>query len=274
MKNHVIEHKRATVIIDGMFSCAACSESFDSKDTFRTHVRTAHLVQKEIKCPKCDKMCAGKGRLRKHMEKRHEEEFLMECFHCNEQFSSKSELKQHMRSHSITLSPAIKRPIDEPSSYICDVCGHEFKTLAIVNRHRLTHTEDGTSTNIPEKKRKRVNNGTGGNLLCTLCDKSYTRCANLRKHLRLAHPIEGASHWEQMLEIMCVKCDEVFASNAALQGHKEMHNSFQCDICKQCMTTATALNYHKLTHSSKNRPYKCTVSILNRLPMKLIFNFN
>lgn len=260
IKEHVLEHKRGTVIVEGMFSCAACSESFDSKDKFRMHVRDAHLVQKEVNCPKCNKVCAGKSRLRKHMQKRHQEDRLMECFHCNKPFENKIQLKQHMRTHALPISAPIKKP-EVPSSYICDVCGHEFRSLGTVNRHRLTHAEDGVGTNPPEKKRKRPNATIGGNLMCTLCDKSYTRCANLRKHLRLAHPIEGAFEWEKMLEIMCVKCDEVFQSNEALQGHKEMHNSFQCDICKQCMTTQTALDYHKQTHSSKSRPYKCTVSI-------------
>lgn len=261
LKTHVLIHKRTTAIVEGMFSCTACTSTFSDKLSFREHVRSTHLPQQAVQCSICEKMCISQSRLRKHMIKRHNAKPKLHCFHCEKSFDDKNQLKQHMRTHSGGPAAAANA-----ASYVCEVCGHEFKTLTSVNRHSLTHTADGSQNfNTIEKRRNTtgLTSATTGHLQCPLCEKSFHRCSMLRDHLRKMHPFDGPLQWEQMLTTMCLKCNEMFPSVECLRDHKEMHKSHtqhQCDVCKQFFTSPEALKYHLLTHSKKERPYKCTVS--------------
>lgn len=236
-------HRKKLVAVDGVYTCTVCSESFIVKEDFRKHVRSEHLKKPVLKCTSCTSTFLGSTRLRKHMVQMHNELPKLKCDICQKLYHSKGQLTMHMRIHL------------RETSYVCDICGHEFKSLNGVNRHRLLH--DQPPPENPNADRRRSANKLKGHLVCPLCPSTYVRSAPLREHLKKKHPENGASIWEGIAPLMCMKCDEMFPSIMALKEHRDHHNKFSCNICKQSMTSQESLKYHMETHSTKDRPHTC-----------------
>lgn len=225
---------------NGLFTCAKCNESFTAKAGYNDHIRKEHKRDVQT-CLKCNASLKNINRLRRHMTQMHDSKLSITCDICKSTFQSKGQLSVHMRIH-------IKK------SFICDICGQELRSLESINRHRLTHSHEQSATT---DDRRRTGNKLNGHLPCSLCSNTYSRSATLREHLKKKHPIEGPGKWEEVASLMCIKCDEIFPSKSFLQEHREMHNKFQCNVCKQNLTCMESLVYHMGTHSKKDRPHVC-----------------
>lgn len=115
-----------------MWRCAICAETFETIQQFQEHTKSH---PKPFKCPKCSKTYGILFRLRRHSRAMHNLEIntfeFFECSYCGRKFTTKKHLKLHMiRKH---FPPA-------RSSFMCDVCGHDFKDLSSLHIHQLLHT--------------------------------------------------------------------------------------------------------------------------------------
>lgn len=242
LSSHMRNHRIKIKAVNGLFTCAKCNESFTEKTTYNNHIRTEHKNDFQ-NCPKCNASFKNISRLRQHMAHMHYSRPSFKCDICKSTFHSKGQLSTHMRIH-------IKK------SFICDICGQELRSLESMNRHRLTHSHAQSTTT---DDRRRTGNKQNGHLPCSLCSNNYSRSATLREHLKKKHPIDGPGKWEEVASKMCIRCDEIFPSDDALKEHREMHNKFQCNVCKQNMSCMESLVYHMSTHSKKDRPHACHV---------------
>lgn len=228
-------HRNKIVAVNGVFTCPTCKETFKRKIAYRNHVRIQHKDAVR-KCNKCRATFVSITRLRKHMEQMHSDTPSMQCDICKTLYHSKGQLTTHMRSH-----------IEKPS-YICDLCGHELKSLDSVKRHRLKHDQDEVAPRTDD--RRRTGNRQAGHLQCLLCTNTFSRSATIRDHMKKKHPVDGPSKWEELMQLMCIKCDEIFPNDDALKEHRDFHNKFTCPVCKQNMTCkeGSVLNFflHKI----------------------------
>lgn len=242
-------HKKPLVAVDGVFPCNACNQTFLTKKSFRLHVRAKHLNKSPLKCWNCKLEFRGQNTLTRHLIQAHDEHPQFQCDICKKTFYFKAELLVHIRQHAkVTAS----------ETYVCDFCGHSFASLHAVNRHRQLHEQDKLNgVNRDDRRRK----GIKGHLPCTLCPLSFSRAAPLRDHLKKKHHPNGALVWEQMVPMLCIRCNEIFTSTEQVKEHREAHNQYQCAICKQYLTSSKSLIYHMSTHSNKKRPFKCEVRI-------------
>lgn len=98
-------------------------------------------------------------------------------------------------------------------------------------------------------------------ICCPLCSNSFRKAKALQSHLRLKHPVIGPKQWNQIRNSICQKCNKFFESPDGFVTHRqEVHTIFKCDICNKSLSTEISLNYHRNSHSSKERKYKCNVS--------------
>lgn len=108
---------------------------------------------------------------------------------------------------------------------------------------------------VPEMPRVTVINSTTLNekdksLLCTLCDKNFSKTFSLNRHM-LLHTGEKPHK--------CPTCGKAFIQKTDLERHLTTHSdilNFECIDCKKRFKTKKNLNCHMSTHST-DRPFKC-----------------
>lgn len=114
-----------------MWRCDICAEMFETVQHFREHT-TSH--PKPYKCPHCTRKYAILKELWKHCRShtkpiKRAESF--KCSYCGQKFTSKQLVRRHMFSKHLQISNP---------TYICDICGHDFKSTKILDNHRLLHS--------------------------------------------------------------------------------------------------------------------------------------
>ena len=116
---------------------------------------------------------------------------------------------------------------------------------------------------------------------CGICEKSFIRHANKKKHIAVVHGEEKkyvcnvcsssfgfknelTSHREnnhQGGRHTCKSCDKIFASTGSLKEHiKKIHEGQQnhkCDYCGKSFTQSRYLKTHIQTLHEAQRNYKC-----------------
>ena len=94
---------------------------------------------------------------------------------------------------------------------------------------------------------------------CDLCDKTFNRNDNLRKHERDIHNInkhllilKGVNDTKENFE--CAQCEKVFNLKDQLKRHSDTVHSqevdrYLCELCKKVFTRKDSLKKHQKTHS-------------------------
>lgn len=76
-----------------------------------------------------------------------------------------------------------------------------------------------------------------------LCGKTYPTRLSLKRHIDVTHL--------KKKQISCSQCSKLFASQANLREHLNLHTGkrpFQCQICKRHFRQASQLSLHKREH--------------------------
>ena len=159
--NHLKDHQK-THSNENPYSCSftdICDMKFKLKGNLKQHERI-HRGEKPFNCFMCDKTFATSSHLKRH-ELTHTGEKPFHCSNCNKQFTQAVNLRAHeKRFHKGNV---------KKETFDCPKCGKICKTPGALYQHSKTHTV------------------TEESLKCKVCDKRFSRKANLNKHHREKH---------------------------------------------------------------------------------------
>lgn len=193
----------------------------------------------------------------------HRKEDLFKCRHCPKSFNRHGMMLQHERQHTG------ERP------FICEMCAFSFTSITALRRHCKMHTLPN-SLNKNFQKTQQTNRlrpvqtqpipklppHQGIRPECPICKNTYVNRVSIQRHMKLQHGAEGIIAWKRMLDTTCLICNEKFATNEELLGHKPVHIEHQCPICRRRFHSKITLDLHIDNHSKKARPFKCNVRII------------
>ena len=139
------------------YVCAECGFAFRSKQEMKGHVLRKHSkVKKSIPCELCGKIFRHMSNLKSHLNiHKAQSERQHRCTECNVTFKSEVSLKNHMILH------------DPSRPFKCSKCPLRYKNRDALCSHESSHDHTQYS--------------------CELCDVSYTRKDNLKRHIKDKH---------------------------------------------------------------------------------------
>uniref|UniRef100_A0A1B6E4F8 C2H2-type domain-containing protein n=3 Tax=Clastoptera arizonana TaxID=38151 RepID=A0A1B6E4F8_9HEMI len=183
LKYHLCSHG------ENPFKCRSCDFAAKTPKELRSHKLSEHQ-KKLYTCEYCDHVSIRSYNLIIH-RRIHTGEKPYSCDQCNYRFSSVNQLKSHVLIH-------MENP-KENDKFInknqCNFCSEAFLT----NKERIKHIKEQHTNG-----RKKPNFG------CTICDSSFNRFIDYRKHM-VDHGI--VKHFQ------CTQCDLAFASKTYLKFH-------------------------------------------------------
>ena len=100
----------------------------------------------------------------------------------------------------------------------------------------------------------RGNGGQGGSehkrFLCDYCPAAFTRIFNLRKHVKVKHPL--------IHEYNCSKCGKKFPSRTIYLDHCLICTKCRCNICHKVFQCEKSLSFHAISHTTgEQEKYMC-----------------
>ena len=153
--------------------CPTCGQMCKGKVGLTAHLRShAPAVPSEVKCEKCDRTFDNKLGLDMHRRHAHtdtrkyRQAMPCSCPICSKEFTREGPMKLHMAVvHG--LSAAKKKPHPD-KVFECNICGHQFRMKAYLQRHNRMHA--GVKPYI-----------------CAVCSKCFTSSTNLAGHMAALH---------------------------------------------------------------------------------------
>ena len=213
-------------------TCQICPISSFPVFDMENHMSAVHNEEQnlKLKCSICDSIFTRHYNLNRHVEDVHGRENHFKCPACPEQFSRLENMRRHFR----------KEICGSTSKFYCPYCQEEYTThhKSDLYKHYVPiSNQKGAKrrwTCVVEKEKE---NGRSGHerpvyLICSLCNKSFTRKNNLTRHI-------NATHLKQN-KFQCQSCREEFNRLDMLKSHlKKGQHSFKFD-CQFCYTTHVA----------------------------------
>lgn len=206
--------KRHQAVHDGAdrFRCQDCGQSFRKRDTLNVHIRKEHLHVRAFQCSElgCDAGFDTKASLRRHREKEHGE-LRFWCAECPVQGDDGN--KDDVRVGFTTEALLLAHMKQEHQN--CLFCDFKSSSKWAMEEHVEVHHSGRT---VEERK----------TVLCPHegCNKSFTKKANLKTHIRSAH--EGFRYVCGQVQIVGLDfgtwtddqgCGDKFSSKARLEDH-------------------------------------------------------
>ena len=176
---------------------------------------------------------SSKAEVQIHMIKIHGDKSL-QCFECGKFFDKIIALKIHLRGTHVDLKLQ------------CDACEKKFKTKSGFRKHKRSHKTLKKELEI--KKDPNEEQQT-----CYICYDTLDKFG-LEHHLMLHETSENDG------KIKCDICEEVYASEDSLRGHKaQSHNlnkRYACDLCNKTFMVESIYSNHLKDHQDI-KTHKC-----------------
>ncbi|CAD6996792.1 unnamed protein product [Ceratitis capitata] len=212
-------------------TCNICSQIFQRRSNYSTHMKRKHGV---IVCPQCPGSFKNISSLNKHMVE-HRKSF--NCTQCEQKFERKGLLGKHMRNDH-----------KAGGKFICEACGEAMTTKKQLTLHMLTHS-DYTPYKCKDCGRcfkekyllKRHSEIHGDKVICPVCGKQLSCRATFNNHM-LVHS-DNAPY-------KCDVCGRAFKRGKALKYHLLAHTGlrpYSCDFCDKTFSTGSSCRFHKKT---------------------------
>nr|CAI5849283.1 unnamed protein product [Callosobruchus analis] len=118
---------------------------------------------------------------------------------------------------------------------MCDICGKEFGTVQLLNKHLASHED------------KRVQ--------CPTCPKIFRSEMYLNRHINLVHKVDDLG-----LRYLCMACNRLFKNKGALNAHYKLKHlklePFKCNDCGETFGRADYLKKHQHQHRQADESRK------------------
>jgi len=232
-------------IVDIIYPCHLCYTPFKSEEEIREHFRLMHpdnqnFIEDGIHydkdkqvfvCPHCKlEVCKNQRNsiyFTYHMRKCNNQLFNVtrSCPTCNKSFSNFHTYVRHLQNKC------------GQTTSMCHICSMVFKTKEAMKTHvKYVHT-----SNLTRHK-------------CTLCESTFKREADLKRHFTMHM---GSQDWS------CDKCGKAFTLKRHLQAHIKTHMTeaekrHVCHLCGNRFARKEFLVDHMATHTSF-RGFKCDI---------------
>ena len=174
------------------FACNHCSRAFSRKRNLTRHMRTC----------KGNKNMSGKYELRRYMHIHSNFEQLV-CDICMRTFSQKDSLTKHIKDHY------------RLDNFDFKICLIQFSNESSLIHHMRDHTDrNHTKLDKVTKLGKQQDQNKRDLYSCDLCLQSFSRKANLGKHMELDCRLNNLS---------CEICYEEYSDQSTLNRHMAIH---------------------------------------------------
>lgn len=204
------------------FKCDLCGKTYADSSGLQIHKWWIHTPASErpFKCDICGAAFVKDYLLKQHtnwhVNKERKKHY---CEICNKAYSNSLQLRaHHQKKHGAVCD------------WVCDVCAKGFIHRALLEEHRLTHTEEGLASL---------------KIQCEKCQRWLINKKSYLRHRRRCYDTSGP--------IKCDICGKESANEAALAGHKNFHHSnrplFRCSYCGKECKTQLRLKEHEATHT-------------------------
>ena len=180
-----------------------------------------------FECPECCEQLPNKHALTLHLRD-HKGKSTYPCIICGKQFASSLGTKLHLRTH-----------IGKP--FRCS-CGEKFIQQCNLIAHLTKHRKAPSRKNEHRKEKPSYD--------CSLCEKKFSKEANLTTHLRIHY---GDKPFE------CVVCGKQYTTKSSMVAHLRSHTGekpYECSVCGKKYTNWSSLKYHFDRHL-EGRPQGC-----------------
>jgi len=229
------------------FSCNACSKSYTRRFDLKRHAKQ-HAIEDIGKIVHLKNGIDHESLSRSKVII--EGRTLYKCEHCAKYLMTRYSYVRHLRIHTG----------EKPCT--CHVCGKQFRTSALLNRHVRDvhegikdHPCDFCGRKFANKRamvdHRRVHTGERP-CVCHLCGKAFKTKASLYVH-NLFHTDVFPHH--------CTHCNKSFRRRHQLNVHLLLHTGEKphcCQMCGKCFRLRKSLKRHVLTHSTE-KPFECLV---------------
>ncbi|EAT46280.1 AAEL002531-PA, partial [Aedes aegypti] len=204
------------------FKCDICGKTYADSSGLQIHKWWIHtpISERPFKCDICGaafvKDYLLKQHTKWHVNKERKTHF---CEICNRAYSNSVQLKAHQqKKHGASCD------------WVCDICAKGFAHRALLEEHRLTHTEEGLASL---------------KMQCEKCERWLINKKSYLRHRRRCLDTSGP--------VTCDICGKESVNEAALMGHKNFHHSkrplFRCTYCGKECKTQLRLKEHEATHT-------------------------
>ncbi|KAK7071637.1 hypothetical protein SK128_026983, partial [Halocaridina rubra] len=207
-------------------SCSLCGLLYTSKEALNNHLMVNHSEEKlkanmvshnacaTFTChvDGCQKMFRSAALLRNHVTRRHHE-LPYVCLVCDRKFALESDHIRHMTTHKKAIQPHL----------MCILCGNNFKTEALLDRHLLVHTG--------EKPYE-----------CGVCEHKASTRLQIVLHIEEEHEILEADPYIVVKWWRCSGCRKMFMTQASLRNHLEEHAAQGVQVEGFSVKTSSALS--------------------------------
>ena len=217
--------------------CNICNTTLKSLRSLKSHLKLIHDGQNiRIKCQICFNGFKSSTALNIHMKNLHEVNAKdpIKCNLCEFAFTRKRGLRRHQISkHS------------GGSTKKCEICEQEFSV-----GHFKKHFEKEHEGNQKVKPKVPIEE-----LICKVCEKSYSDKISLVRHI-------DRQHSNQHKLFKCISCEKEFKAKSYLDRHvKSVHErnlDFKCNLCDKMFNRNDQLKMHKSRmHNDSENTFKC-----------------